>query len=231
VSRRVGNPDGSPRLELAEEDPVVDTIVAAIQAEDAKAATEAEGVSEEGPELLSEAARSEAENGSPVLAEQAEEAERPATTYFSKKKAAQQAKDTATWLLVIIEGAAMVGFGEDARLLPNERKMIVEPLARIMSRLDPALNDALQKWTDPILLVFGLSTWGMRLYAIAKDKEEGEGPPSKRPPEDFRPKSPGGNGKFVDVQEAKAAVDDVILRAGPDDRLLSQVGDVRFGAS
>jgi len=230
--RAAGNADGTPREELADADPLVEAVVAAFKAEEAKASTEAEG-DENGPEFLQEAARREAQDGTSVRslengyaaieAEEAEEADRPQTTYWSKKKAAAQAKENATYILVILEGAAMVGFGETARMSASEKKMIIEPMSRIMGRLDPGINDALQKWTDPILLVFGFATWGLRLYAIAQEKNEGDEPPSKRPPSDVKPMGPGGNGRVIKEPVPEFSDADRVTMAGPDKRLLDQI--------
>jgi hypothetical protein len=222
--QRAGNPDGTPRLELAvgaDEEASDAAIIAAIQASQAE---EAEVGTEAGPDGsvdVQEASRPAKENAPFVLNEEAEQAEQPATTtYWSKKKAAAQAKETATWLLMIIEGAAILGFGEDARLLPHEKRMITEPLARIMARLDPGVNDALNKYVDPILLVFGLATWGTRLYAIAEERNQGDEPPNKRPPE-VTPPPPSGNGRTVDEVLSEDEV--AVLRAGPPEALKSQV--------
>ena len=224
--RAAGNADGTPREELADADPLVEAVVAAFKAEEAKASTEAEGADKEGSVDVQASAWGPKEDSPDIRAieaEEAEEAERPQTTYWSKKKAAQQAKDNATYILVILEGAAMVGFGETARMSASEKKMIIEPMSRIMGRLDPGINDALQKWTDPILLVFGFATWGLRLYAIAQEKNEGDEPPSKRPPSDVKPMGPGGNGRVIKEPVPEFSDADRVTMAGPDKRLLDQI--------
>ena len=221
MGKHAGNPDGTPRLELAEGNSSDDAIIAAIQAAAAEAESEApaEAGAEE-PELLSEASRSAPSDVPPILTEEAPTVEGPRPTYYDKKKQAAQAKETAGWLVMLLEGAAIMSFGEEAKLLPNEKRMISDPMARIMTRMDPALNEALQKWTDPILLLFGIGTWGMRLYAMAQDREEGDEGRGKKPPE-VKP-SPGGDGHGRTVTEVLAE-EEAIMRAGPDARILSQV--------
>jgi len=157
-----------------------------------------------------------------LVNEESEPAAKPEQTYYSKKKAAAQAKETATWLLLILNGAAIVAFGEDAKMSDAEREMILEPLQRIMARIDPAVNDALQKWTDPILLLFGVATWGLRLYAIAQDRADDEGPPPK--PRAGIPPSNGNGSKETPADDSES----VWTRTGPPVEITSQISPGGF---
>lgn len=51
-------------------------------------------------------------------------------------------------------------------MLPVERELIEAPLQRMMKRLDPAITGAIEKYTDPLLVVMGLITWGARVWQI-----------------------------------------------------------------
>lgn len=88
----------------------------------------------------------------------------PVSRQVSKKEAERQSAQSTTVLLTIFDGLAGLSFGEGARMEPHERAIIEEPMARIMARMDPGTSAAIERWTDPILLIFGFASWGVRVY-------------------------------------------------------------------
>lgn len=194
-----------------------------------EAATEAAGIESpseaaEAEDSFSETSRAAASDAPGISTVEAEpESKPPRVSSYSKRKALEQAEETATWLLLIINGAAVMAFGEDARMTAAEQKMILEPLSRMMARVDPAVNDALQKWTDPILILFGIATWGLRLYAIQKDREDDNGPGPKTPPKVVIPPS-NGNGVRESAPTGEAP-EEIWQHTGPPLELIQQVGD------
>jgi len=76
-------------------------------------------------------------------------------------------------------------------MLEHERAMMVDPLARIMARMEPGTAELIEKWSDPVILLFGFATWGARLWTIAGAGDE----PKRKPPEEAPPTPPRSNGK------------------------------------
>ena len=95
----------------------------------------------------------------------------------SRKKRQQQAEQATTVLLTLLDGAVGLSLGEGARMLPDEQAMIAEPMARIMARLDPGTSAMLEKWTDPVMLFFGLAMWGARIWTEMSDQNDQGRPP------------------------------------------------------
>ena len=116
----------------------------------------------------------------------------------SQKEAEEAARESAAVILTILNGAVGMAFGEIARMTPEEREAIEEPLGRIMARMSPAANAAISKWTDPILLLTALVTWAGRVYVDIKI-EDGDEPYSGPGPDDPLPTlDPSkGNGREV----------------------------------
>lgn len=97
--------------------------------------------------------------------------DRPKRKYTTRKSAragaiSDDAALSASILIGVLDSAAQALVGEMAALTLNERNLIEEPLARIMDRLSPEVVERIQKFSDPMLLLFGLGLWGMRLYKI-----------------------------------------------------------------
>ena len=89
-----------------------------------------------------------------------------------KREAEQQAEVTtqAVILMALLDGVVGSAFGEDARRNEIERQFTDEALGRMFTRLNPAIVDAIQQYTDPVMFVVGLSMWGARVYRIEADK-------------------------------------------------------------
>jgi len=127
------------------------------------------------------------------------------------RKAKEQAEVSARLLLMVLDSAVGAAFGEEAKLLDYEAEMLIDPLGRMMLRAGPATTAALEKYTDPILLLFGLVTWGSRVFSIATRSDEGDEPPNK--PTWIPAPPPGGNGNHAEP----------IPAAGPGEEILAAV--------
>lgn len=212
------------RTGAAEGQPSGIASTAAAVADEAKQAAERLAAEERESASVSEAPWPEAQNlpgiqsAQGVGASQAPEVEPPPRTHQSRRKIAKQAAEAASYLIVLIEGAAMMGLGEDARMTDIEKQMIIAPLQRILERASPQVTETIEKFADPVVLMFGFAMWGMRLYSMARDQEEGEGPPPKPPSEG--PSSPGGNGKHAAEEPSDESR---LLAAGPARSLMDQV--------
>lgn len=78
----------------------------------------------------------------------------------------------ASLVLLLFEGAAVATFGEPARFNEAEKAMILPPLSRILQRLPSSTVRAMQAWTDPLLLLFGLSLWFGRVWSARSAQAE-----------------------------------------------------------
>jgi hypothetical protein len=114
--------------------------------------------------------------------------------------------------------------GPGARMDDEERKMIEEPMERIMERLDPGTSAMLEKWTDPVLLAFGFVTWGVRVWAEISlgDDDDGSGPGFDTVD---RPGPRGPNGREVIIPEPEPEE----ITGSPDEQLLGQINSGQIG--
>ena len=124
----------------------------------------------------------------------------------SRKKRQQQAEQATTVLLTLLDGAVGMSLGEGARMTDDEQGMIAEPMARIMARLDPGTTAMLEKWTDPILLVFGFAMWGARVWTEMSDQDN-QGPP---PEPEYVPPAPDNGRERVPTGTPPHTVTDSI---------------------
>lgn len=79
---------------------------------------------------------------------------------------------TAAMVLSILDGLAMSMIGPDAGMTESERNMIQVPLGKMFDRMSPEVQEAVDKWVDPLTLVFGLAAWGTRVWRQEADKAE-----------------------------------------------------------
>ena len=79
----------------------------------------------------------------------------------------------------MLDGLAGGLLGDGARMDEGERRLIEDPLARVMARMAPGTNAVLERWLDPILLFYAFSSWGRRVYVdlarLAGDDDSGPG--------------------------------------------------------
>lgn len=81
--------------------------------------------------------------------------------------------DTAKGLLEVVEFLSVARFGPNAAFLPEERKGIEEPLARILEKYAPVAG-YIGAFVDPALVIMGFAMYGVR---IAMTKPEEKQPP------------------------------------------------------
>ena len=114
-----------------------------------------------------------------------------------KREAEQQTEVTtqAVILMALLDGVIGSTFGEDARRNEIERQFTDESLGRMFTRLDPGVVDAIQKYTDPVMFVVGLSMWGARVYRIEADKPKPAQPIPGIPVAEYEQPSTPSNGR------------------------------------
>lgn len=97
---------------------------------------------------------------------------KPAPSKYRRKQAEEKSAQTAYMLLVILNGLVVAQFGDECSMTDTDRELIEKPLARIMARLDEETSEAVDKWIDPVMLMFGVMAWGSRVYRIESDRRE-----------------------------------------------------------
>ncbi len=105
-----------------------------------------------------------------------------------------------------------------AGMTAEERVLIEEPLARILSRLDEQTSKLISIWADPIILLVGLLSYTSRVMSIAREKAEKEKESQpKPPPSEAAIRSNGGT--ISESTEGIAPPPPFITRHFEDDRL------------
>lgn len=104
-------------------------------------------------------------------------------------------------LVAVMNGVAtsVTGFA-GAHMTESESELISDPLVRILDRLTPKTLEQMQKFSDPLTLIIGLSIWGARIVAERPQRQK---PPPTLPsnayvqgetPQDVQPPTAGGDG-------------------------------------
>lgn len=86
-----------------------------------------------------------------------------------------------------------MSLGDECRMTTTEQAMISDPLKRIMERADKETNEIISQWSDPIMLVLGLTAWGVRVWKIVEarnPKGDDDGPSNWRDEEEPEPPAP-----------------------------------------
>ena len=130
----------------------------------------------------------DAEGFTLVQAQNLTGSDKPKRQYTKRKTARVIASDdsmlSAAVLIGILDGAAQSLVSPDAALSLDERTRIEEPLARILERLNPAINEKIATFSDPIYLIVALGMWSLRVYKIAETKNaQGKNELPVAPPE------------------------------------------------
>lgn len=73
---------------------------------------------------------------------------------------------SASILLTLLDGVVQMAWGEKCAMTKAERKMLQEPLERILARFPQAQIAAVTPFVDPLLLLMGLISWGSRVSRI-----------------------------------------------------------------
>lgn len=93
---------------------------------------------------------------------------------LSEAELAKAADSATTTIMTALDAVAAAALGDEARMTGLERKVIADPLGRMMRRMEPAVIEAVSTWTDPLCIGIGLLGYGTRLYQMARAKREAE---------------------------------------------------------
>lgn len=118
------------------------------------------------PEIIAEAEATSAVGVPPVTVEKVKsEVKAPNRGPLPKLKQAKidVANQTAVVVLALLDGIMTVLAGPGAVMNEGERAMLVEPLARMLAKLELTQNAVIQKYSDPVLFLMGLIAWGSRV--------------------------------------------------------------------
>lgn len=74
--------------------------------------------------------------------------------------------------LTLLDGLVTMAFGPKCAMTKDERKMMSEPLERMLKRLPNYVADKMSVYVDPILFVMGLVAWGSRIARIKREENE-----------------------------------------------------------
>lgn len=72
-------------------------------------------------------------------------------------------QQTSLVIISLLNGLANLLYGSGAQMTSAEKKLIQEPLERVLQRFDIVKSGVMGQWVDPIMLVMGLAAWGSRL--------------------------------------------------------------------
>lgn len=103
------------------------------------------------------------------------------------KMGKKEANQTAVILLGLLDGIAVLIAGPEAALNSLERDLILAPMERILQKMDITLVEKMGAWSDPILLIMGLTAWASRVYRITQDAKPKPEPTPEPTPEFNQP--------------------------------------------
>jgi hypothetical protein len=72
-------------------------------------------------------------------------------------------------LLTLLDGIVITTLGPRYAMTKDERKLIGEPLERILARFPAAQMAQYAQYVDPLLLLMGLVSWGSRLSRLRRE--------------------------------------------------------------
>lgn len=85
----------------------------------------------------------------------------------------QQDFTSAAIILTLIDGMVQMALGPQYAMTKEERKMMADPLDRIMAKFPAARVAQYSQFVDPLLLLMGLIGWGSRIMRMrAAEKAE-----------------------------------------------------------
>lgn len=91
---------------------------------------------------------------------------------IDKRKRKEQSEQTTLVLMLLIDGMVSAAFGPECAMNDAEREMISQPLTRILARMSPATSAMLDKYTDPVMLLFGVIMWGSRIAFTLRERDK-----------------------------------------------------------
>lgn len=110
------------------------------------------------------------------------EATRPTPSLVDKEKGRDKEtkavtvppKELAGFFILLLESFCVQRFGPEARLQPQERALIQEPLIRILNRLPTRVAEKAGQLADPLALMWGLGMYWLRISQLRPQKAETE---------------------------------------------------------
>lgn len=88
---------------------------------------------------------------------------------------------SASIICSLLDGVVTMSMGAAYAMTKEERKMIAEPLDRIMARFPTAQLARYGQFVDPLLLLMGLISWGSRISRLKREESKGSGKPTPPP--------------------------------------------------
>jgi hypothetical protein len=111
-----------------------------------------------------------------------EEPSTPRKSYTRKPRVdPQDIQIIAESVKLIVNGIGNYFVGDEGAMSPAEEKQIVEPLTRLIQRMQPDTVKAIQTLSDPVVLVLGGVMYASRLASIRRDQGN-RGPRRPSPP-------------------------------------------------
>lgn len=118
---------------------------------------------------------------------------------------------SAIMVLSLLDGLVTMALGPKYAMTKDERKMMADPLDRMMKRLPVNISEQYGRFVDPALFVMGLVAWGSRIARIRKEENE---PPTDRPPRrppDPQPSPGPAPSQTTFLPEQMSAPSDIIM--------------------
>lgn len=97
--------------------------------------------------------------------------------------------NSASIVLTLIDGVVQLGFGADAAMNREERRMLSEPLDRMIAKLPANRVMQLTQYVDPLMLLIGLVAWGSRIARL-KEQAKPQAIPAPTSPTNQPPAQP-----------------------------------------
>lgn len=77
---------------------------------------------------------------------------------------------TSAIVLSMLDGLVVSQLGLGAAMQEHERAMIEPPLTRMLGRMTPDQRAAVERYSDPVMMLWGLAVYGSRVYRLAADR-------------------------------------------------------------
>jgi hypothetical protein len=122
---------------------------------------------------------------------------------LTSKHSQEQAERAEEMVFTILNGLVGTAFGEEARCPEEAEEFIHGPAARMIAKMDPATSALMEKWTDPIFLMMGISIWGLHIWQVMGDDDDDNRRPEPEPePTPSPARSRRSNGRKLTPEEA-----------------------------
>jgi len=92
--------------------------------------------------------------------------------YRDKVKKEEDSALIASYIVALVDGLVKANVDESAAMTKEERELIEPPLSRLLTKLSPEMQEAIQTFSDPVILISGLISYGSRVTAIYNEKKK-----------------------------------------------------------